>query len=238
VVNEEEGPRDPDGPRVAAYQRIRDDIIAGLLRPDEKLKIRDLRQKYQAGSSPLREALSTLSADGLVTRTENRGFRVARADIAAYEDLVQARCWIESIALRESIARGTSRWEHEVVIAGYDLEKLLPSLRDDKFVPNAAFETQHKRYHMALIGACGNNVILQTCSQLFDHTTRYRHLADVKTYVSRGFTRGVEHKEISEAVLAREADRAVELICAHYRRTFEILKGTETPASLSEGSAS
>src|SRR5262245_55520412 len=94
----------------APYQRIRDDIITGLLRPDEKLKIRDLRVRYQTGSSPLREALSTLTADGLVTRTENRGFRVARADVDAYEDLVQARCWIEGIALRESIAQGTTKW--------------------------------------------------------------------------------------------------------------------------------
>lgn len=220
---EGETKQNAEGTRVDAYQRIRDDIIGGRLRPDEKLKIRDLRERYQAGASPLREALSSLSADGLVTRTENRGFRVASADIEAYEDLVQARCWFESIALRESIERGTSQWEHAVLIAGYDLEKLLPSLRDDRFVPNAEFETQHKRYHMALIGACHNKTALRICSQLFDLTKRYRYLANVRTYVNEGFTRGVEHKEISEAVLARDADRAVDLLCAHYRRTFKIL---------------
>ncbi len=212
----------------APYNRIRDDIIAGLLRPDEKLKIRDLRLRYETGSSPLREALSKLTVDGLVTRTENRGFRVASADVDAYEDLVQARCWIESIALRELIAHGTSKWEYGVVIASYDLEKSAHSLSADRFVPNPNFEAHHKRYHMALIGGCNNRVIEHMCSQLHDHASRYRHLSNVRIYMTGDYQRGAEHKEISEAALARNADRAVELLCAHYRRTFELLRA-ETP---------
>jgi DNA-binding GntR family transcriptional regulator len=96
----------------APYQNIRDDIINGKLLPDEKLKIRDLRLRYNTGSSPLREALSKLTADGFVTRTENRGFRVAQADVAGYSELLDARCWIESLALREAIVSGGSNWEY------------------------------------------------------------------------------------------------------------------------------
>jgi GntR family carbon starvation induced transcriptional regulator len=220
----------------APYERIRDDIIGGLLRPDEKLKIRDLRLRYQTGSSPLREALSKLTADRLVTRTENRGFRVARADLAAYEDLVQARCWIESIALRESIGRGNSGWEHGIVIAAYDLEKSVHSLSGDRFVPNPEFEVQHKRYHMALIDGCQNHVVKDMCAQLYDHATRYRHLSNVKTYMSGAYERGPEHKAITEAVLARDADSAVDLLCAHYRRTFEMLRA-EAPERILAGAS-
>jgi len=97
----------------APYQNIRNDIITGKLLPDEKLKIRDLRLRYNTGSSPLREALSKLTADGFVTRTENRGFRVAQADVGGYADLLNARCWIESVALRESIGNGDSKWNME-----------------------------------------------------------------------------------------------------------------------------
>jgi DNA-binding GntR family transcriptional regulator len=212
------------------YQRIRDDIIAGNLRPDEKLKIRDLRLRYQTGSSPLREALSKLTADGLVTRTENRGFRVARADIDTYADLVQARCWIESIALRESIAVGTTKWEYGVLIAGYDLDKAVHSLSDDRYIPNPEFERLHKRYHMALISGCNSRVIVDICSQLYDHATRYRLLADVKMFKNNGYTRGVEHQEITSAVLVRDTDRAVELLCAHYRRTASLLRSSDGAA--------
>jgi DNA-binding GntR family transcriptional regulator len=207
----------------APYQNIRDDIISGNLLPDEKLKIRDLRLRYSTGSSPLREALSKLTADGFVTRTENRGFRVARADINGYSDLLNARCWIESVALRESIMSGGSNWEYGVLIAGYDLDKGFQLLGQDRRTPNAELERLHKRYHMALISGCNNKVVQDICSQLYDHATRYRLLSDARLNRNAHVSRAVEHQEITGAVLARDADRSVELLCAHYRRTAELL---------------
>jgi GntR family transcriptional regulator, carbon starvation induced regulator len=205
---------------VGPYQQIRDDIVAGNLRPDAKLKIHDLRQRYNTGTSPLREALSKLVVEGFATQTENRGFRVAAADLARYNEMVQAKCWIESIALRESIAHGSDQWEHGVVIASYDLEKGILSLEKDKFLSDAKFELLHKRFHMALIGGCNNQEIERICAQLYDHTARYRSLYRPK--VTRD-TRGDEHKQLSAVTLARDADRAVTLLRDHYRLTAELL---------------
>jgi GntR family transcriptional regulator, carbon starvation induced regulator len=207
----------------APYQTIRDDIINGKLLPDEKLKIRDLRLRYNTGSSPLREALSKLTADGFVTRTENRGFRVAQADVAGYSDLLNARCWIESLALREAIASGGSNWEYGVLIAGYDLDKGYQLLDEDQGIPNPEFERLHKRYHVALISGCNNKVVQDICSQLYDHATRYRLLSHVRLDKSAHAARAGEHREITAAALAREVERSVELLCAHYRRTATLL---------------
>jgi GntR family transcriptional regulator, carbon starvation induced regulator len=208
----------------APYQTIRDDIISGKLLPEEKLKIRDLRLRYNTGSSPLREALSKLTADGFVTRTENRGFRVAHADVTGYSDLLDARCWIESVAAREAIASGDSTWEYGVLIAGYDLDKGYQVLGQDQGLPNPEFERLHKRYHMALISGCNNKVIQDICSQLYDHATRYRLLSHVRLDKSAHDARAAEHREITTAALAREGDRCVELLCAHYRRTATLLR--------------
>jgi GntR family transcriptional regulator, carbon starvation induced regulator len=207
----------------APYQTIRDDIINGQLLPDEKLKIRDLRLRYNTGSSPLREALSKLTADGFVTRTENRGFRVAHADVTGYSDLLDARCWIESVALREAIANGDSNWEYGVLIAGYDLDKRYQLLDPDEGIPDPEFERLHKRYHMALISGSNNKVVQDICSQLYDHATRYRLLSHVRLDKSAHDARAAEHREITAAALAREGDRSVELLCGHYRRTATLL---------------
>jgi GntR family transcriptional regulator, carbon starvation induced regulator len=206
---------------VGPYEQIREDIIAGNLLPDAKLKTRDLRQRYKTGTSPLREALSKLAAEGFTTQTENRGFRVALADLARYDEMVQAKCWIESIALRESIAHGSAQWEHGVVIASYDLEKGILSLEKDKFLYDAKFEVLHKRFHMALIAGCSNHQIESICAQLYDHTTRYRSLYRPK--VTRD-TRGDEHKQLSAAALARDANKAVTLLRDHYLLTAELLR--------------
>ena len=54
------------------YDRARSDILTGVLEPGQKLKIDELRQAYGSGSSPIREALSLLTSDGLVERVDQR----------------------------------------------------------------------------------------------------------------------------------------------------------------------
>src|SRR5262245_1055433 len=62
--------------------RLRDDIVSGRLAASEKLRVQDLSERYGVGASPLREALSRLTADGLVENESNRGFRVAPMSVA------------------------------------------------------------------------------------------------------------------------------------------------------------
>ena len=47
----------------SAYDSIRVDIIRGQLEPEAKLRIEELRQRYDTGASPLREALNRLAGD-------------------------------------------------------------------------------------------------------------------------------------------------------------------------------
>ena len=97
------------------YGQLRDDIIQGKLAPGSKLKIEVLKARYEIGATPIREALSLLTADGLVERLEQRGFRVAEASAAEFEQLRAIRCWIEERALRLSIRTGGRDWEGVVL---------------------------------------------------------------------------------------------------------------------------
>src|ERR1700694_1563026 len=69
------------------YGKIREDIVFGHLAPGEKLRIEDLRGRYGLGATPLREALSRLSAIGLVEASAQRGFRVARVSVEDLDDV-------------------------------------------------------------------------------------------------------------------------------------------------------
>jgi len=83
-----------------AYASVRRDIIEGRLKPGSKLKIEELRDRYDVGASPIRESLSLLSSDGLVDRIEQRGFRVADISHEEFADILKVRCWLEDRALR------------------------------------------------------------------------------------------------------------------------------------------
>src|SRR6202011_2729271 len=99
----------------AIYERLRRDIIQGTLLPGEKLRIEVLRARYDVGGTPLREAMNRLSTEGLVTQSDQGGFRVPAVSADALLQHPRTRCLINEVALRESLARGGRDWEEGVL---------------------------------------------------------------------------------------------------------------------------
>lgn len=197
--------------------RLRTDILQGTLRPGEKLRLETLRDRYGVGVSPLREALAALAAEGLVQRFDQRGFRVAGADKAALDDLVETRCLAEAAALRAAIARGDAAWEERVLVAHHRLTRTSRSLEADVYVPNPEWDALHRAFHLVLIEACGAPSLLAFCADLHDRATRFRNLSNSVAYPQREVAS--EHAALCEATLARRADVATALLEQHYRRT-------------------
>jgi len=200
-----------------AYYEMKKDIISGRLQPGRKLKIDELRQVYDAGTSPIREALSLLTSDHFVERIDQRGFRVSNISAEAFQELLRTRSWLEERALRESIARGSTQWEEKVVLANYRLSRIPRSQSEEQFVANEKWETAHKHFHMTLISECGSSLLLKFCKQLYQQNIRYRHLSGQKAYPERNIAE--EHNAICDAVLSRNADLAAKLLIDHYNNT-------------------
>lgn len=208
------------------YDRLRDDIIRGRLAPGLKLKIDLLRDHYGVGATPLREALSLLTADGLVERLEQRGFRVAEMSDAEFDELLALRCWVDERALRQAIAKGGKEWEESIVVARFHLSRTPRVPPDVNPAANIDYERCHRAFHLSLVAACGSNTLLRLWNQLYNEANRYRYTARLSSY-ERPNIDG-EHDEIAAAVLARAADLAVQRLVAHYRRTGELLHLTRT----------
>lgn len=204
-----------------AYARLKRDIISGQLHPGRKLKIEALRDEYDVGTSPIREALSLLTSDHLVERIDQRGFRVTPVSEGEFSELLKTRCWLEAIALRESIKCGPSAWEERVVLANYRLSRIPRSESSDQFIANETWEAAHKHFHMTLISECGSSIMLKFCNQLYDQNIRYRQLSGEKAYPARDIAE--EHNAICDAVLARDEQAAAALLLMHYQKTSEFV---------------
>ncbi|MEM7026352.1 MAG: FCD domain-containing protein [Pseudomonadota bacterium] len=205
----------------AVFDRLREDILNVALVPGEKLRVEFVCDRYQAGSSPVREALSRLSANGLVERKEQRGFYVAPVSATDLEELTKTRCWLESIALRESIGGGGEPWEEAIVLASHRLERTPRSLDGNSYQTNPEWELRHQAFHDSLIAACGSRRLLQSCVQLREQAYRYRQIAAATAYPNRN--ERDEHEAIVRATINRDADMAVDLLQQHYRRTTDII---------------
>jgi len=204
----------------SVYEAIRLDIIEGRCGPGEKLQFDFLRERYSAGISPIREALSRLHADGWVVREEQRGYRVAEISRAELLELVRTRVLIEGVAIREAVSNSDDAAEERLVLAFHRLSKhhrFLPGSASER---NPEWERRHREFHLALVAGCRLKWITQYCAQLFDVAERYRLLAAASVPERKEHD---EHREILEAYVAGDADAVQTLLARHYQTTVDFI---------------
>jgi len=214
----------------SVYDQLRDDLLSGRLKPGEKLRAEYLRERYNVGNSPIREALNRLSADGLVVREDQKGFHVSSVSKEDLAELVKTRCWLEETALRESISNRNVEWEERLVLAFHRVSRVPRSANERSYASNPEWERLHADFHRVMISACGSRWLLAFCDQLRDQADRYRQLAASASFRQRN--EGDEHRAIMDAAINGDPDRAVELLKSHYSRTLEIIDESDWPASI------
>ncbi|SMF49183.1 FCD domain-containing protein [Pseudogulbenkiania subflava] len=202
-------------------ESIRQDIIAGVFLPQSKLKVRELSERYGAGAIPLREALSRLVMSGFVEAEDQKGFRVAGISEAELLDITRIRQWIESEALRDSILHGDLDWESNLLSASHRLSHL--ALRNpENGEINPQWDHAHDALHSALISACTSPWLIKLSGLLREQTGRYRHIS-IQAESAKARDLQTEHKEIVNAALERDADRACALLAEHFALTSQLV---------------
>lgn len=197
------------------YAAIRRMIVTGELPPGEKLKIESLKARLDTGASPIREALSLLTSDQLVERIDRRGFRAAPVSEENFVEILNLRCVLEDMALRQSIANADDAWEENLVLSHHRMA------REDR--NSESYEELHKQFHMMLLANCNAPILMRYCSQLYDLNVRYRYLAGrTLSYVRRDVAD--EHAAILDAAIKRQTDLASARLLEHYQQTGAFLK--------------
>ena len=214
----------------AVYEQLRADIAHGQLEPGSKLRVEAMCARYNVGASPLREALSRLSSEGLVQRTDLRGFSVAPLNWDELPILTRNRLQLESMALRESIERRDVELEDTLVLILHRLSRTPRSLSTDHYVSNPAWETLHRDFHRALISRCPSRWLRSFCDTLAEESYRFRQVAADKSYTKRN--EHEEHTAIFEALIEGRTDDAINALAAHYKLTSDIV--SESGRALAE----
>jgi GntR family carbon starvation induced transcriptional regulator len=205
----------------AVYERLRTDITHGVLEPGFKLRIGSICERYGVGASPLREAMNRLSAEGLISRTDQRGFSVAPLNWSELEILTRSRVQLESLAFSESVDHRNQEWENGLALLVHQLSRTPRSLESDYYVPNPEWEALHREFHRALLANCSSRWLKGFCDNLTDEAYRFRQLAAVKVFSSRN--EHAEHMAIFDAAIHGQTDLAVRLLAEHYTRTSSVV---------------
>lgn len=210
--------------------RLRTDLLEGRLAPGRRLQLKFLMEHYQAGQTPMREALNRLASEGLVELRDQRGFVVTGISAGELQELTRTRCWLEERALRESMSAHAPEWEEGVVLAWHRLSKTPRSLSQTSLESNPEWDRLHKLFHRQLIQGCGSRWLITYCDQQVDLLYRYRQLSAHKGFGHRNLHD--EHEAITKAIIAGDADQAVKLLTAHFQASAALL--LQDPALFAE----
>lgn len=199
------------------FQQLQTEIIQGILKPGEKLKVEPIKQRFGIGQSPVREALSRLSAFGLVEVEENKGFRVAPVSLADIYDTYHVFTTIETTALAWAIKHGDDEWEAQIVA---QLHKLSNIELAEKPLSSAVWIEQNYNFHLALISGCKSPTLLEIRHHLYMKFDRYcqmsYHLSKHQLH-----SNNQAHQELARAVLQRDSKEAKKLMTEHINGPLE-----------------
>lgn len=182
-------------------------IVRLDLAPGAVIREETLQEVLGLGRTPIREALQRLARDQFVTVISRRGMYVSGIDIDDLALLYETRAILEPYAMRLACTRGTeATWDDMATV----LEQAQPDSSPDELL------SIDRRCRELVWAAADNRFLTDQLDTLYAHSDRLWHLylgdvADLHELIA-------EHRAILEALRARDADRAAQLIEAHMHR--------------------
>jgi len=212
-------PRTPLGDQIS--EKLRDDICSLTLRPNLKLTSQSLVERFAIGQSPIREALSTLTGEGLVVRESRRGFRVLPMSLNDFDQLTSTRLVMETSLLRWALTSPSSDWAFTLK------EALNTMILDNHKVGDTRpvdrhWEKCHRHFHFSLINAYASPYYLEFCQRIYNFYDRYRTLGIPR----RAFlaVTAEDHREISDSALSLDITKATNILVRHLDDTSNAIR--------------
>lgn len=220
-------------------ETLRNWVLHGQLQPGERLEEIPLAEKLGVSRTPVRAALGTLANEGLLDHQPKRGYLVRGFDMEAIAAAYDVRAVLEGLACRNAATRGLTEEE---------LKRLRQALADgDRILSRGELRPEdHEPYqqmnvtiHDTLLEASGNPWVNRFAEQAqnIPFASDRIILWDDHPIILRSHG---DHHRIIEAVIARDAVRAEQLMREHVyyaglilRRNYEklIAGGADAPGA-------
>ncbi len=220
-------------------ETLRNSILNGEIKPDEKLEELQLAEKLGVSRTPVRTALSTLASEGLIDHEPKRGYSVRGFNMEEIVAAYDVRAVLEGLACRNAAIRGltpeqTQQLREALAVGDRILAKgeLLPE-------DHAPYQQMNVTIHDTLLEASGNPWVTRFAEQAqnIPFASDRIILWDDHPIILRSHG---DHHRIVEAVIARDCVRAEQLMREHVfyaglilRRNYENLlhAGEDAPGA-------
>jgi DNA-binding GntR family transcriptional regulator len=187
-------------------ENLRTAILQGNMPAHSLVRQDEIATTYGVSRMPVREAIRSLEAEGLVIVRPNRGSVVAPLDPDDAAEIFDIRASLEALALRRSIPNMDDARKQAAVDALAALEQAAPAESSDL----------HRDFHLSLYAGAGGR-LLRLIGQHIDAAERYLRLE--ATLVGTMDEDRYEHRALLDATLAGDVRGATRLIERHVAGT-------------------
>jgi DNA-binding GntR family transcriptional regulator len=202
-----------------AAEIIRDLIRRGELLPGEKIHQVEVARNAGVSRSPLREALRTLAAEGLVKYETNRGYVVSRLRMEELAEIYDLRRLVEAEMMRH-----LTKPDKDVLdrMAGH-LADMEVAIEGGDFT---ALTAAYRQFHEEMFRFSGLNIFLREVQRLWMMTDSYNAVHALPPAAAQRILR--DHRQILQSLRAGNLDRVRAIVDALPQINEQVIVGFST----------
>lgn len=196
------------------FEALREKILRGDIAADSPVRQDTLAAELGVSKIPVREALTRLEAQGLVSSFPHRGFVVRPLAREEADDVFDLRLKLEPDAAALGSERAAERDREAAREAFAALDKALRTRSSDT-------GRRNREFHLSLVRPCGRSVAVETIERLLTLAERYVSVHLKPT--GRPDRARREHEALLDAWLARRTKAVRKMTKDHVTATLKDL---------------
>jgi len=210
----ETGPIEVTSVSREVHRRLRSMITSGELQPGSVVTLRAIGEELGVSTTPVREALRLLQADGLI-KYDRRSVTVAQLSTEDVAELFAVRLRLEQLAAEWAIERLT-----EADVA--DIEELLAQL-DDAVDNQDNWRVLNQDFHRRFYDCAKSPHLLEYIARIWDSVEPY--MAIYASSMDAFHEANAEHRRMFEAIQVRDLETLLVLTSQHLQATADRVIG-------------
>ncbi len=202
-------------------RRLREQIVSGELPPGSRLREVELCESFGVSRTPVREALRTLAAEGLVDLLPNRSVVVSELRLPDLVDLFTVFASIEALAGELACAKVTDR---EITEIGASLSTMIDRHAKKQ---RSAYLRINQEIHRRTVEIADNPVLTSVWQSLVPRVQRARAMPNLDR--ERWTAALFEHSKMFTALQARDGPLLARLTREHFMNALKVLPRSALP---------
>lgn len=201
------------------YRYLRNAIIEGDLKPDQRIHEKDIAELFNVSTTPVREAFQKLSAEKYLIINARKEVVVASATLEEIKELFELVRVLDTFAVKKALKELSDKEIEELK----KMTKKMGNFYKQKKIQS--YVKENLKIHDKLWSACGNKFIYQSLVNLAEKSTFFGNqmffLAADQTKNHSIFDKSYkDHIDLMEALEKRDVKAVEKILLSHWGRGF------------------